>query len=163
VAQIITFGTLQARGVLRDVGRVLQLPYGQVDKLCKLVPQNPSNPVTLKRAIEDEPRLQAERDRDPVVRRAFDIAQKLEGLHRHAARPPRGPDRAGRALSAGPDGQYPDLLRPQAGAGGARLHPPEARAGVARDLRRHRLPGAGDAGGADSRRLLAWRSRSPAP
>ncbi len=62
VAQIITFGTLQARGVLRDVGRVLQMPYGQVDKLCKLVPQNPANPVTLKRAIEDEPRLQAERD-----------------------------------------------------------------------------------------------------
>jgi DNA polymerase-3 subunit alpha len=85
VAQIITFGTLQARGVLRDVGRVLQMPYGQVDKLCKLVPQNPANPVTLKRAIEDEPRLQAERDRDPVTRRAFDIAQKLEGLHRHAS------------------------------------------------------------------------------
>jgi DNA polymerase III subunit alpha len=85
VAQIITFGTLQARGVLRDVGRVLQMPYGQVDKLCKLVPQNPANPVTLKRAIEDEPRLQAERDRDPVTKRAFDIAQKLEGLHRHAS------------------------------------------------------------------------------
>ena len=85
VAQIITFGTLQARGVLRDVGRVLQMPYGQVDKLTKLVPQNPANPVTLKRAIDDEPRLQAERDRDPVVRRAFDIAQKLEGLHRHAS------------------------------------------------------------------------------
>jgi DNA polymerase III subunit alpha len=85
VAQIITFGTLQARGVLRDVGRVLQMPYGQVDKLCKLVPQNPANPVTLKRAIEDEPRLQAERDRDPLTRRAFDIAQKLEGLHRHAS------------------------------------------------------------------------------
>src|SRR5579862_1331993 len=85
VAQIITFGTLQARGVLRDVGRVLQIPYGQVDKLCKLVPQNPANPVTLKRAIDDEPRLQAERDRDPVTRRAFDIAQRLEGLHRHAS------------------------------------------------------------------------------
>jgi len=85
VAQIITFGTLQARGVLRDVGRVLQMPYGQVDKLCKLVPQNPANPVTLSRAIDDEPRLQAERDRDPVVRRAFDIAQKLEGLTRHAS------------------------------------------------------------------------------
>ncbi len=85
VAQIITFGTLQARGVLRDVGRVLQMPYGQVDKLCKLVPQNALNPITLGRAIEDEPRLQAERDRDPVARRAFDIAQKLEGLHRHAS------------------------------------------------------------------------------
>jgi len=85
VAQIITFGTLQARGVLRDVGRVLQMPYGQVDKLCKLVPQNPTNPISLKSAIDGEPRLQAERDRDPVVRRAFDIAQKLEGLTRHAS------------------------------------------------------------------------------
>src|SRR5882762_9203825 len=85
VAQIITFGTLQARGVVRDVGRVLQMPYGQVDKLCKLVPQNPASPISLKRAIEDEPRLQAARDSDPVVRRAFDIAQRLEGLHRHAS------------------------------------------------------------------------------
>jgi DNA polymerase III subunit alpha len=85
VAQIITFGTLQARGVLRDVGRVLQMPYGQVDKLCKLVPQNPASPISLKRAIEDEPRLQAARDCEPVVKRAFDIAQRLEGLHRHAS------------------------------------------------------------------------------
>ncbi|MEA2983872.1 MAG: polymerase subunit alpha [Alphaproteobacteria bacterium] len=85
VAQIITFGTLQARGVLRDVGRVLQMAYGQVDKLCKLVPQNPANPVTLARAIDDEPKLQAAADADPVVRRAFDIAKKLEGLTRHAS------------------------------------------------------------------------------
>ncbi|MCQ3942301.1 MAG: DNA polymerase III subunit alpha [Alphaproteobacteria bacterium] len=85
VAQIITFGTLQARGVLRDVGRVLQMPYGQVDKLCKFVPQNPAHPVTLSRAIEGEPQLPAARDADPVVRRAFDIAQKLEGLTRHAS------------------------------------------------------------------------------
>ena len=85
VAQIITFGTLQARGVLRDVGRVLQMPYGQVDKLCKFVPQNPAHPVTLSRAIEDEPQLQAARDSEPVVRRAFDIAVKLEGLTRHAS------------------------------------------------------------------------------
>ena len=85
VAQIITFGTLQARGVLRDVGRVLEMPYGQVDKLCKLVPQNPTNPISLTRAIDDEPRLQAARDSDPTVRRAFNIAQKLEGLNRHAS------------------------------------------------------------------------------
>jgi DNA polymerase-3 subunit alpha len=85
VAQIITFGTLQARGVLRDVGRVLEMPYGQVDKLCKLVPQNPAAPVTLARAIEGEPRLQAERDGNPIVKRAFDIALKLEGLYRHAS------------------------------------------------------------------------------
>lgn len=85
VAQIITFGTLQARGVMRDVGRVLEMPYGQVDKLCKLVPQNPANPVTLGRAVEDEPRLQAARDEDPVVGRMLGIALKLEGLYRHAS------------------------------------------------------------------------------
>ncbi len=85
VAQIITFGTLQARGVLRDVGRVLQMPYGQVDKLCKLVPQNPAHPVSLAKAIDDEPKLQAEAESEPVVKRAFTIAKKLEGLTRHAS------------------------------------------------------------------------------
>src|SRR6186713_911434 len=85
VAQIITFGTLQARGVLRDVGRVLQMPYGQVDKLTKLVPQNPAAPVTLRQAIEGEPRLQTAIAEEPVVRRMLAIAQKLEGLHRHAS------------------------------------------------------------------------------
>ncbi|MBB3929225.1 DNA polymerase-3 subunit alpha [Kaistia hirudinis] len=85
VAQIITFGTLQARAVLRDVGRVLQMPYGQVDRLCKMVPQNPANPVTLDKAIEDEPRLRAARDEDPTVERLLDMAQKLEGLYRHAS------------------------------------------------------------------------------
>ena len=85
VAQIITFGTLLARGVMRDVGRVLEMPYGQVDKLTKLIPQNPANPVTLKQAIEDEPKLQAAIDEEPVVARMLAIAQKLEGLHRHAS------------------------------------------------------------------------------
>jgi DNA polymerase-3 subunit alpha len=85
VGQIITFGTLQARGVLRDVGRVLQMPYGQVDRLTKLVPQNPAAPVTLSAAIAGEPKLQAFRDEDPVVARAFDIAMRLEGLTRHAS------------------------------------------------------------------------------
>ncbi len=260
VAQIITFGTLQARGVLRDVGRVLEMPYGQVDKLCKLVPQNPRQPVTLARAIEGEPRLQAERDREPIVERAFDIAQKLEvftatlrpmppalssatapltemvplyrdpksdmpvtqfnmkwveqaglvkfdflglktltvletavalaaparhrdrprgdsarrrqnlcdagacrcGRHlptgksghaaraaRHAAGPLRGHHRAGRALSAGSNGEHPDLLFAQARRGAGGLHPSQARADAARDLRRHRLPGTGNAGCAD--------------
>jgi DNA polymerase-3 subunit alpha len=85
VAQIITFGTLQARAVLRDVGRVLQMPYGQVDRLCKLVPQNPANPVTLEKAVADEPRFRIERENDPVVDRLLVIAQKLEGLYRHAS------------------------------------------------------------------------------
>ncbi len=85
VAQIITFGTLQARGVMRDVGRVLEMPYGQVDKLCKLVPQNPANPVTLKQAVADEPKLEEARAADPTVGRMLDIALKLEGLYRHAS------------------------------------------------------------------------------
>jgi len=85
VAQIITFGKLQARMVTRDVGRVLQMPYGQVDRLSKMIPNNPANPVTLKEALDGEPRLQEERDRDPTVRTLFEIALKLEGLYRNAS------------------------------------------------------------------------------
>ena len=85
VAQIITFGTLQARAVLRDVGRVLQLPLGQVDRLAKMVPANPANPVSLARAIEIEPRLQQARDEDEGVARLLDIALQLEGLYRNAS------------------------------------------------------------------------------
>ena len=85
VAQIITFGKLQARAVLRDVGRVLQMPYGQVDRLCKMVPNNPANPVTLQEAIDQEPRLQAERDSDLQVAELIEISLKLEGLYRHAS------------------------------------------------------------------------------
>ncbi|MGE0410319.1 MAG: DNA polymerase III subunit alpha, partial [Amphiplicatus sp.] len=85
VAQIITFGKLQARAVLRDVGRVLGMPYGQVDRLCKLVPNNPANPVTLAEAVETEPRLRDERDRDEAVAALLEKALKLEGLYRHAS------------------------------------------------------------------------------
>ena len=85
VGQIITFGTLLARGVMRDVGRVLEMPYGQVDKLTKLVPNNPANPVTLQQAIEGEPKLKAAAEEEPIVGRMLEIARKLEGLHRHAS------------------------------------------------------------------------------
>ena len=85
VAQIITFGKLQARAVLRDVGRVLQMPYGHVDRLCKMVPSDPANPVTLGEAIAGEPKLREERDREPIVARLLDIGQRLEGLYRHAS------------------------------------------------------------------------------
>lgn len=85
VAQIITFGTLQARAVLRDVGRVLQMPYPQVDRISKLVPSNPANPVTLTEAIDGEPRLQAMRDEDETVAQLLEIGKKLEGLYRHAS------------------------------------------------------------------------------
>ena len=85
VAQIITFGTLQARAVLRDVGRVLQMPYGQVDRIAKLVPANPANPVTLRQAIDSEPKLQEAASDEEIVARLFDIAMRLEGLYRHAS------------------------------------------------------------------------------
>ncbi|MDW3207656.1 MAG: DNA polymerase III subunit alpha [Alphaproteobacteria bacterium] len=85
VAQIITFGKLQARAVLRDVGRVLQMPYGQVDRICKLVPNNPANPVTLQQAIDGEPLLQAQIYEDEAVARLVKMAKALEGLYRHAS------------------------------------------------------------------------------
>lgn len=85
VAQIITFGKLQARAVLRDVGRVLQMPYGQVDRLSKMVPNNPAAPVTLKEAIEGEPRMQQMADEEEVVADLLRIGQQLEGLFRHAS------------------------------------------------------------------------------
>jgi DNA polymerase-3 subunit alpha len=85
VAQIITFGTLKARAALRDVGRVLQMPFGQVDRICKMVPNNPANPVTLQQAIEGEPQLRQMQEEDESVARLIDIAQKLEGLNRHAS------------------------------------------------------------------------------
>ena len=71
--------------VLRDVGRVLQMPYGQVDRLCKMVPQNPANPVTLGKAIEGEPRFCRARAASRWSSTLLDIAQKLEGLYRHAS------------------------------------------------------------------------------
>ncbi len=85
VAQIITFGTLQARAVLRDVGRVMQLPFGQVDKLAKLVPFNPASPPTLAEALEMEPKLQEAMEEDEVVRDLIHTAQALEGLYRNAS------------------------------------------------------------------------------
>ena len=71
--------------MLRDVGRVLGMPYGQVDRLCKLVPNNPAHPVTLEQAIAGEPALQQQRDADESVARLMEIALKLEGLYRHAS------------------------------------------------------------------------------
>ena len=85
VAQIITFGTLQARAVLRDVGRVMQLPLGMVDRLAKMVPNNPANPVTLAQAIELEPRLKEARRDDDSVARLLETALHLEGLFRNAS------------------------------------------------------------------------------
>ena len=85
VAQIITFGKLQARAALRDVGRVLQMPFGQVDRICKMVPNNPAKPVTIEEALEQEPRLKAERAQDEAVDLLIGTAIRLEGLYRNAS------------------------------------------------------------------------------
>ena len=84
VAQIITFGKLQARAVIRDVGRVLGIPYGQVDYLCKLMPFDPARPMTLQQYIDEEPRLKEEAGKDDKIAKLLDISLKLEGLKRHA-------------------------------------------------------------------------------
>jgi len=85
VAQIITFGSFLARGVLRSVGRVLEMPLGQVDKLAKLVPQNPAKPVTLAEALASEQKLREAAEEDERVGRLFKIAGSLEGLYSNAS------------------------------------------------------------------------------
>ncbi|MBK5265556.1 MAG: DNA polymerase III subunit alpha, partial [Alphaproteobacteria bacterium] len=87
VAQIITFGKLKARAVLKDTGRVLQMSYGQVDRLAKLIPNHPTDPWTLDRAMEKGgvAELRYEYERDPQVKRLIDLARKLEGLPRHSS------------------------------------------------------------------------------
>jgi len=85
VASIITFGKLQARAALKDVGRVLQLPYGQVDAICKMVPFNPIEPVTLQKAIDMDPALREQMEMDSNIKKLVSIALKLEGLNRHSS------------------------------------------------------------------------------
>ncbi|WP_380785685.1 DNA polymerase III subunit alpha [Sphingomonas sp. R86521] len=85
VAQIITFGKLKARAVLKDTGRVLQMSYGQVDRLAKLVPNHPTDPWTLERALNGVTDLAREYANDNGVRRLMDLAMKLEGLPRHSS------------------------------------------------------------------------------
>ncbi len=85
VAGIITFGKLQARAAIRDVGRVLGLPYGQVNRVAELIPNNPAKPVTLQQAIDGEPKLQQLRTDDEAIARLMEIALQIEGLYRHAS------------------------------------------------------------------------------
>ncbi|MDR6126642.1 DNA polymerase-3 subunit alpha [Sphingomonas sp. SORGH_AS802] len=85
VAQIITFGKLKARAVLKDTGRVLQMSYGQVDRLAKLVPNHPTDPWDLKRALNGVPELAKEYANDNQIRKLWDLASKLEGLPRHSS------------------------------------------------------------------------------
>jgi DNA polymerase-3 subunit alpha len=83
VAQIATFGTMQAKAVIRDVGRALAMPYNDVDRIAKLIP--PALGTTLEKAFEIEPRLQELQRDDPQIRELFEIALALEGLTRHAS------------------------------------------------------------------------------
>ena len=85
VAHIITFGKLKARMVIRDVGRVLGLPYGFVDSISKMIPFDPSRPLTLTECINNEPRLQKLVKEDPRVKKLTDLSLKLEGLNRNVA------------------------------------------------------------------------------
>ena len=85
VAHIITFGKLKARMVIRDVGRVLGLPYGFVDSISKMIPFDPSRPQSLSQCIAGEPRLQKLINDDPRVKKLTDLSLKLEGLNRNVA------------------------------------------------------------------------------
>jgi DNA polymerase-3 subunit alpha len=83
VSQIITFGTMAARAAIRDVGRALGIPYGQVDKIAKLIPMDPK--MTIEKALQLEPELKTRMDNDPNVKKMIEISSKLEGLSRHAS------------------------------------------------------------------------------
>ncbi|MDO5528789.1 MAG: DNA polymerase III subunit alpha, partial [Paracoccus sp. (in: a-proteobacteria)] len=85
VGQIITFGALLSKAAVRDVGRVLQMPFGQVDRLSKMIPVEGVKPVSVKKALTDEPRLREARDAEEVVARLLDYADKIEGLLRNAS------------------------------------------------------------------------------
>lgn len=85
VGQIITFGELKARAVVRDVGRVLQMSYGQVDRISKMIPNNPAKPTTLQQAIDGDPELKRLKNEDETIGRLLTMALQLEGLYRHAS------------------------------------------------------------------------------
>ncbi len=99
VAHIITFGKLKARMALRDIGRVLGLPYGHVDKICKMIPFDPSRPLTLQESINREPRFQNEINQNPKVKKLIELSLQLEGLNRNMATHAAGVVIAGDELS----------------------------------------------------------------
>ena len=85
VAHIITFGTLASRAAVRDIGRVLEVPYGEVDSFAKLIPFNPGSPLTLAESIKSEKSLRDIINTDETLSNVVDISLKLEGVHRHAS------------------------------------------------------------------------------
>ena len=124
VAQIITFGALLSKAAVRDVGRVLQMPYGQVDRLSKLIPMEGVKPVSIDKALADEPRLREEAKKDPQVARLLEIARSIEGLLRNASTHAAGVvigdrplDRAGAALPRPALGHAGDPVQHEVGRG----------------------------------------------
>ena len=99
MAHIITFGKLKARMALRDIGRVIGLPYGHVDKICKMVPFDPSRPLSLQESIAREPRIKEEENNNPKVKKLIELSLKLEGLNRNMATHAAGVVIAGKELS----------------------------------------------------------------
>ena len=87
MSQIITFGTLQARAAVRDVGRVLDMSFNEVSEITKLIPNNPANPVTLAKALEIEPKLKEKYDSNELHHGLLDTALELEGLYRNCSTP----------------------------------------------------------------------------
>ena len=85
VAHIITFGTLASRAAIRDVGRVLEIPYSEIDQFAKLFPYNPANPLSLDESINSDKNLKELVASDERLSNVVDISLKLEGLHRHAS------------------------------------------------------------------------------
>jgi DNA polymerase III subunit alpha len=98
VSQIITFGTLQARAAVRDVGRVLDMTFGEVSEVTKLIPNNPANPVTLAKAIEVEPKLKEKYESNELYKGLIDTALELEGLYRNCSTHAAGVVIAGRPI-----------------------------------------------------------------
>lgn len=90
VAQIMALGSLQARAAVRDAGRVLQMPLGLVDRIAKLIPNPPGKSISLREAVDSEPRLQQIAEAEPIAQRLFEITEKIEGLYRHASTHPAG-------------------------------------------------------------------------
>ena len=109
VAQIVTFGTLAARGVIRDVGRVLDMPYAQVDVIAKMIPQELN--ITIDRALEMNPELKKAYEEQEDIRRLIDTARRLEGLPRHTSM-----HAAGVVISQKAVDEYVPLSRAQDGS-----------------------------------------------
>ena len=99
VAHIITFGKFKARMALRDVGRVLGLSYGHVDRICKMIPFDPSRPLSLQESIDREPRFKTEIENNNKVAKLIELSLKIEGLNRNMATHAAGVVIAGKELS----------------------------------------------------------------